>query len=30
MDAELLRAAESAPGFMPAAEGRALFDAATA
>jgi MMP 1-O-methyltransferase len=28
MDAELLRAAESAPGFMPAAEGQALFDAA--
>jgi predicted O-methyltransferase YrrM len=30
MDAELLRAAESAPGFMPAAEGQALFDAAAA
>jgi predicted O-methyltransferase YrrM len=28
MDAELLRAAEAAPGFMPAAEGQALFDAA--
>ena len=30
MDAELLRAAESATGFMPAAEGQALFDAAAA
>src|SRR6202167_3726905 len=30
MDAELLRAAESAPGFMPAAEGQALYDAAAA
>jgi len=30
LDAELLRAAESAPGFMPAAEGQALFDAAAA
>jgi predicted O-methyltransferase YrrM len=30
MDAELLRAAESAQGFMPAAEGQALFDAAAA
>ena len=30
MDAALLRAAEAAAGFMPAAEGRALFDAATA
>jgi len=30
MDDELLRAAESAPGFMPAAEGQALFDAAAA
>src|ERR1700678_4494017 len=30
MDAELLRAAESAPGFMPAAEGQALFEAAAA
>ncbi len=28
MDAALLRAAEAATGFMPAAEGRALFDAA--
>jgi predicted O-methyltransferase YrrM len=30
MDAELLRAAESAPGFMPDAEGQALYDAAAA
>jgi len=30
MDAELLRAAEAAAGFMPAIEGRALFDAAAA
>jgi len=30
MDPELIRAAEAAPGFMPAAEGLALFDAATA
>ena len=30
MDAELVRAAEAASGFMPAAEGRALFDAAAA
>jgi len=30
MDTELMRAAEAAPGFMPAAEGLALFDAATA
>src|ERR1700677_1440883 len=30
MDAELLRAAESAPGFIPAAEGQALFEAAAA
>ncbi|MGH3238675.1 MAG: class I SAM-dependent methyltransferase, partial [Streptosporangiaceae bacterium] len=28
MNAELLRAAEAATGFMPAAEGLALFDAA--
>ena len=28
MDGDLLRAAEAAPGFMPAAEGLALFDAA--
>jgi MMP 1-O-methyltransferase len=28
LDAELSRAAEAATGFMPAAEGRALFDAA--
>ena len=28
MDADLMRAAEAAPGFMPAAEGLALFDAA--
>jgi MMP 1-O-methyltransferase len=28
MDAALVRAAEAATGFMPAAEGRALFDAA--
>src|SRR5208282_2153184 len=28
MDPELLRAAEAAPGFMPPAEGLALFDAA--
>src|ERR1039457_6701917 len=28
LEAELRRAAESAPGFMPAAEGQALFDAA--
>src|SRR5579862_6532555 len=28
MDAALARAAEAATGFMPAAEGRALFDAA--
>ena len=28
MDPDLLRAAEAAPGFMPAAEGLALFDAA--
>jgi predicted O-methyltransferase YrrM len=28
MNAELMRAAQAAPGFMPAAEGRALFDAA--
>jgi len=30
MDAELMRAAESAQGFMPAAEGRALYAAAAA
>src|ERR1700684_4571279 len=30
MDADLLRAAESAPGFMPPAEGQALYDAAAA
>src|SRR5580658_3273336 len=30
MDAELRRAAESAQGFMPAAEGQALYDAAAA
>jgi MMP 1-O-methyltransferase len=30
MDAELMRAAEAAQGFMPAAEGLALFDAAAA
>src|SRR5580658_5899740 len=30
MDAELLRAAESAPGFMPDAEGQALYAAAAA
>jgi MMP 1-O-methyltransferase len=30
MDAALLRAAESAPGFMPAAEGQALYEAAAA
>src|SRR5579859_1789 len=29
MDPELLRAAHAAPGFMPAAEGLALYDAAT-
>jgi MMP 1-O-methyltransferase len=29
MDLELIRAAEAVPGFMPAAEGLALFDAAT-
>src|ERR1700739_86972 len=29
MDPELLRAAQAAPGFMPAAEGLALYDAAT-
>jgi MMP 1-O-methyltransferase len=28
MDADLMRAAQAAPGFMPAAEGLALFDAA--
>src|ERR1700684_2567891 len=28
MDGELMRAADAAPGFMPAAEGLALFDAA--
>jgi MMP 1-O-methyltransferase len=30
MDPELIRAAEAAPGFMPTAEGLALFDAAAA
>ena len=30
MNPELIRAAEAAPGFMPAAEGLALFDAAAA
>jgi MMP 1-O-methyltransferase len=30
MDPELMRAAEAAAGFMPAAEGRVLFDAAAA
>jgi MMP 1-O-methyltransferase len=30
VDGELMRAAEAAPGFMPAAEGLALFDAAAA
>ncbi|HEY6294130.1 MAG TPA: class I SAM-dependent methyltransferase [Streptosporangiaceae bacterium] len=30
MTGDLIRAADAAPGFMPAAEGRALFDAAAA
>src|SRR6202167_5634970 len=30
MDGELMRAADAAPGFMPPAEGLALFDAAAA
>src|SRR5450755_4303190 len=30
LEAELRRAAESAPGFMPAAEGQSLFEAAAA
>jgi MMP 1-O-methyltransferase len=30
MNPELIRAADAVPGFMPAAEGRALFDAAAA
>ncbi|HEY6295504.1 MAG TPA: class I SAM-dependent methyltransferase, partial [Streptosporangiaceae bacterium] len=30
MAGDLIRAADAAPGFMPAAEGRALFDAAAA